>query len=130
MKRRPVEADKRPQVPADIAAGPCVELWASPESLALLAESRSSEEAKKGILQREDVRLSGSVARVVELSAHDRWADAKRAWADEHGLTSREMSHLLYCRPGPYFGPPRSWEGYPSSYDQLRHPELIPRSEP
>jgi len=83
-------------VPAEIAAGPEIRRWASPETLDVLAGLKA-EPADKGSAQR--LRDANGDAMV---SAWCRWRDARNAWFTEAGLTLWEGKALLHTG-GPYW---------------------------
>ncbi len=84
MRRRQVDPDRQPAVPADIAVGPEVGRWASPESLQALALLPERPNTKAG-------REAGAEAVwACLLSARRRWGEARDEWAAEAGFTRRE----------------------------------------
>jgi hypothetical protein len=117
MRRRAPQDPSVLMVPTDVAAGPCVKLWASPEALAMLEPGNASQRLANEA--RDEVQLAASVMRAVQIDAHHRWSAARREWATKQGITAREMSKLLHCGVYPYFCPPRSHDGEPSNYERL-----------
>ncbi len=92
MKRRQVDPDRQPVVPADIAAGPEVRRWASPESLQALALLPERPTTKAG-------RKAGAEAVwSCMLSARRRWVEARDEWAAEAGFTRREGMAMVPSR--------------------------------
>ncbi len=92
VQRFPEPPSSRVAVPAEIAAGPEVRRWASPETLDTLARLKA-EPAHKGSAQR--LRDANGDAMV---SARCRWRDARNAWAVEAGLTLWEGMALVPSR--------------------------------
>jgi hypothetical protein len=78
-RRRPELADADVNgVPPELAAGPCVEVWVDPDE-------KPPPDASLGSPTWEAWR------------ARRRFGDARRQWADEHGLTTRQMCELMPC---------------------------------
>jgi len=104
MVRRVMPVPESPSagvvVPADIAAGPDMHRWASPESLDVLA-GRKAAPSRKGLSQQ--LRDAEGAAMV---SAWCRWRDARNAWFTAAGLTVEEGA--TPCTPGARTGARRT----------------------
>lgn len=105
MKRRKPERRRDPvAVPAALAAGPCVDVWADPEIRALLTPGSPGERLETRA--REDVQLCGSVERLVEMDAERRWRKALKSWSVDNGVSTAELATLMRCPLSAYAGDP------------------------
>jgi len=90
VRRR--QTNEQPVVPADIAAGPEVGRWASPESLqarALLPERPTTKVGREA---------RAEAVWACMLSARRRWGEARDEWAAEAGYTRREGMVMVPSR--------------------------------
>lgn len=69
-------------IPAALLAGPCVEVWVSADE------------------ERPETSLFGEPTWRERLAVH-RFQDARRAWAEDHGMTDHQMYRLMPDR-APY----------------------------
>ena len=92
MKRRQVDPDRQPVVPADIAAGPEIRPWADPETLDTLARLRA---APAGTVSSQLLRDAEGNAMV---TARRRWCTARDEWAAEAGFTRRDVMAMVPSR--------------------------------
>ena len=72
-------ADTRPQLPAELIAGPDILRWASPE---LAARLRAGDGQRRG---------NGHLPIEASVSAWRNYQAARRDFAAEHGMTAREF---------------------------------------
>jgi hypothetical protein len=83
VKRREPADRRRPELPAELIAGPGTARWADP---ALAACLRAGDAARPG---------GGRLSREADVSAWRNYQAARRHWAAEHDLTDREFLDLV-----------------------------------
>jgi len=94
VRRRQVDPDRQPVVPAEIANGPEVHRWAARQSLGALALLPERPTTKAQMEAREHAVSS------CMLSAWRNWREARDEWAAEAGYTHREgMALVGFRRP-------------------------------
>jgi len=92
VRRRQVDPDRQPAVPAEIAAGPEIRRWADPETLDTLARLGA---APAGTVSSQLLRDAEGNAMV---TARRRWRDARNAWFTEAGYTWHEGMAMVPSR--------------------------------